>query len=180
MDFIGKQISIKRNGDETSIVILSFKDSTKNLLLLLWLFLWSVSGVIVFSQYFTTSDLNIKTVIIVWLAFWFYFEYKIFIAYLWRKQGKEIIKIKEGKFFYKKEVRGKEKAKEYSCEAIKNIRLIEIQENSFMESINNSYWTIAGERLSFDYLGAEMRFGFQLSEDDSKALLKIIKSKTGK
>jgi hypothetical protein len=177
MDFIGKQISINRQESVLSIVILSVKEKAKNIALLAWLFLWSVCGVIVFTQYFITSDLNIKAVIIVWLGFWIYFEYKIVRAYLWRKQGKELIKIKEGKMLYKKAISGKEKIKDFFLENIKNIRLIEIQENSFMEIIGNSYWTISGEKIAFDYLGSEIRLGLQLSDEDAKALIKLLKSK---
>jgi hypothetical protein len=177
MNLIGKQISIQKQEDTLSIVILSLKDNTKNLFLLVWLFVWSVCGVIVFTQYFTTTDLNVKSIIIVWLGFWVYFEYKIFRAYLWRKQGKELIKIKGDKMTYKKAISGREKTKEYFLENIKNLRIIDVPENSFMEIIGNSYWTISGEKIGFDYLGGEMRFGFELNNEDAKTFLKLLKSK---
>jgi len=179
MDYIGEQISIKKSENECSIVILSLKDKIKNILLFCWLFVWSVCGVIMFTQYFATINPDIKTVIIVWIGFWCYFEYKIIKAHLWRKYGKEIIKIKNGKFIYKKDISGKGKITEYDCEAIKNIRFIEPQENSFIENLNNSYWVIAGEKLAFDYFGNEIKFGFQLKNEDARALLKFIKNKTG-
>jgi hypothetical protein len=177
MNFIGEQISIVNSEKESRIVILSLKDKIKNILLFIWLFVWSVCGVIMITQYFATTNPDIKTVIIVWLGFWCYFEFKIAKAHLWRKTGKEIIKIKNGKLIYKKEVSHKGKTTEYDCETIKNLRVIEPKENSFMDTINNSYWVIGGEKLAFDYFGNEIKIGFQLKEEDAKALLKLLKSK---
>jgi len=34
-------------------------------------------------------------------------------------------------------------------------------------------------KLAFDYFGNEIKFGFQLKNEDAKALLKFIKNKTG-
>lgn len=175
MDYIGKRISIQQQGKDLSIVILAMQDKFKNTLLFVWFLLWSLSGIIILSQYFLLTDADTKTVLIVWMGFWAYFEYKIFTAYRWRKFGKEIIKIRDGKFWYKRDVSGKGKIKEYSIDFIKNLRYTEPQENSFFENFNDSYWVIANEKLSFDYHGAEIKFGLQLDESDGKALLKRIR-----
>lgn len=174
MEYIGKRISIKRTENELSIVILSLVNKLKNRFLFLWFILWSISGLIVLSQYFIMPDPNTKTAIIVWMGFWAYFEYKIFHAYLWRKSGKEKIKINDTKFLYKRDVSGRGKIKTYETDFIKDLRLIEPKENSFTESLNNSYWVIGGEKLAFDYYGKEIKFGLQLDETDAKALLKLI------
>ncbi|MES2139487.1 MAG: hypothetical protein V4511_07240 [Bacteroidota bacterium] len=174
MEYIGKRISIKRTENELSIVILSLINKVKNRFLFLWFILWSISGLIVLSQYFIMHDPNTKTAIIVWMGFWAYFEYKIFHAYLWRKSGKEKIKINDKKFLYKRDVSGRGKIKTYETDFIKDLRLIEPKENSFMEDLNNSYWVIGGEKLAFDYYGKEIKLGLQLDEVDAKALLKLI------
>ncbi|MCE9539899.1 MAG: hypothetical protein K8R85_11875 [Bacteroidetes bacterium] len=174
MEYIGKRISIKRTESELSIVILSLINKLKSRFLFLWFILWSISGIIVLSQYFIMHDPNTKTAIIVWMGFWAYFEYKIFHAYLWRKSGKEKIKINDKKLLYKRDVSGRGKIKTYEIDFIKDLRLIEPKENSFMEDLNNSYWVIGGEKLTFDYYGKEIKFGLQLDEADAKALLKLI------
>ena len=179
MDNIGNQISIKRSENELSIVISAFKDVAKNRLLFVWLMLWSICGIIVFTQYFSTINPDIKTVIIVWMGFWGYFEFKILKAYRWRQSGNEMIKIKNGKLSYKFNIAGKGKLTEFDCESIKNLRIIDKSDNAFLENINNSYWTIANEKLAFDYFGSEFKFAFQLQNEDAKALLKIIKNKIG-
>ncbi len=174
MVYIGKRISIKSSENEISIVIISLKEKTKNILLTIYLFLWSISGIIVFSQYLTVSDPNTKLAMLLWMAFWAYFEYKIFKAYMWRKFGVEKIKLRNGSFLYKRDRAGKGKIITFEFDFIKELRYVEPKENSFFENINNSYWVIAGERLAFDYYGREIKFGIQLDEADAKALLKLI------
>jgi len=178
MEYIGKRISIKKNENhELSIVILSSKDKIKNILLFAWFFAWTVSGIIVFTSYFSVTDQNTKIAIIVWLGFWAYFEFKAFKAFTWRKFGVERIKLKDGKLFYKRDVAGRGKIKVYDFNFIKDLKIIEPKESSFIENVNNSYWVIAGEKISFDYYGKEIKIGIQLEKADADELLKVIKKK---
>ena len=177
MDFIGKQISVKHSEKELSVVILSFKNKLKNALLFFWLFIWTICGIIVFTEYFLIVDYNSRALIIVWIGFWIYFEYKIFKAYMWRKLGKEKIKIRDGKFLYKRDVGGKGKIKIYEIDFMKGFRIIKKKEDSFFENLNNSYWAIAGDRLAFDYYGKEIKLGIQLDDADTKTLFNLIKKK---
>lgn len=176
MEYIGKRISIKKSETETSIVIVSQSDKKKNVLLFSWLLIWSISGIAVLSQYFVIPDQNTKVMLMVWLAFWVYFEYRIFQAFMWRKYGVEKIKLRENKFFYKRDAAGKGKVKGYEFDFIKDLRLTEAKENSFADSMNNSYWMIGGEKLAFDYYGKEIKFAMQIEQAEAVALLKFIKS----
>jgi len=177
MEYIGKRISIKRSEKEASIVILSTTDKIKKTILFIWFVLWSLGGVIVFTQYFLIKDEQTRIAILVWLGFWSYFEYKTFRAVRWRNSGLEKIKLRERKLFYKRDVGGRGKIHVYEFDFIKDLRLIDIKENSFFENLNNSYWVIAGEKISFDYYGKEIKLGLQLDEADSNALFKFIKNK---
>ena len=177
MEYIGKRISIQRKEAEASIVILSTADKTKNGWLTIWFILWTISGMIVFSQYFVMKEENEKVMLLVWLFFWAYFEYKIFKVFMWRKFGVEKIKIRNGKLQYKRDRAGKGKIREYQLNLIKDLRLIELKENSFADNLNQSYWVIAGERLVFDYEGKEIKLGLQLEEKDAELLLKEIRKK---
>jgi hypothetical protein len=176
MEYIGKRISIKRDEKGVSIVILSTSDKVKKVLLFSWFFLWTLSGVIVMSQYFLITDQQERIAVIVWMGFWGYFEYKTFKAVMWRSFGVEKIKLRDGKLLYKKDVSGKGKIKTYEFDFMKDFRIIE-QKEGFFEGLNNSYWVIAGEKLAFDYYGKEIKIGIQLDEADTKALYKVIKTK---
>ncbi len=115
--------------------------------------------------------------IIVWMGFWAYFEYKAFKAFLWRKYGVEKIKLHEGKLFYKRDVAGRGKVKVFDAEFIKDLRILEAKENSFLENVNNSYWVVGGEKIAFDHYGKEIKIGIQLEKQDADELIKLIKKK---
>ena len=175
MEYIGKQISIKRNDNGVSIVIVALAGKLKNNLLFACLFLWSVSGIIIMTQFFVTADQNTKAALMVWLAFWAYFEYVLFKAYMWRKYGVEKIKLRENKLLYKRDVAGKGKIKTYEIDFVKDLRILVPKGNSFADNMSNSYWSVGGERLAFDYYGKEIKFGFQLEQADAEALYKVLK-----
>src|SRR5437868_6110871 len=100
IETIGKRISVLKDDEVASFVILPTDANWKLYLLMAWLLLWTVSGFIVLANYFTLADSNVKLVVIMWMAFWAYFEFKIGKAFLFRKYGKEKIWIKGGKLFY--------------------------------------------------------------------------------
>ncbi|MCW3101624.1 MAG: hypothetical protein JWO09_64 [Bacteroidetes bacterium] len=176
MEYIGKRISIKRGDNETSIVIVSQSEKVKNILLFSWFFIWTVSGIVVMAQYFMIPDPNTKVMLMVWMAFWAYFEYRIFKAFMWRKYGVEKIKLRENKLFYKRDVAGKGKVKAYEFDFIKDLRIIEPKENSFADSMSTSYWLVAGEKIAFDYYGKEIRLALQVESAEAMALLKVIRA----
>lgn len=175
MEYIGKRISIKRSPTETSIVILSTADKSKKWVLLIWFILWTISGIVVMGQFFLIPDQNTKAALIGWLGFWAYFEYKTFKAVMWRSYGIEKIKLRENKLFYKRDVAGKGKINAYDFDFMKDFAIIELKENSLLDNLNNSYWVVAGERLTFDFQGKPVKFGIQLNEEDATALFKLIK-----
>ncbi|HSH65075.1 MAG TPA: hypothetical protein VLB84_04575 [Bacteroidia bacterium] len=177
MEYISKRISIKQKEQELSIVILSTVNKVKRTLLFCWFFLWSASGVIVFTQFFLIPDENTKVALIVWLGFWAYFEYKIFTAFMWRRFGVEKIKLKGNKLFYKRDVAGRGKIKVFEYEFIKDFRIIDKNDSSLMDSLNNSYWVVAGERIAFDYYGKEIKLGLQLDDEEAEGLFKLLNKK---
>ena len=64
-------------------------DKKKTNLLFLWLLAWTISGVIVIGNYFTIMQDKTKLLLIIWIAFWAYFEFKIVRVFMWKQFGKE-------------------------------------------------------------------------------------------
>ena len=87
------RIKITQKGNETIIEILPLRDAFKTRLLFSWLLVWTLCGILVFSQFFSNLSREEKLLMAVWMAFWAYFEYKISKVYVWRKNGSEKISI---------------------------------------------------------------------------------------
>ncbi|HVA98159.1 MAG TPA: hypothetical protein VNG53_04630 [Bacteroidia bacterium] len=175
MEQIGKRIFIEKSENNLHIEILASTDILKRNLLLGWLLIWTVLGVIMVSQYFALKDPNQKTFVIVYMAFWLYYEYKVGKTLRWRTSGKEVIDIKNGVFTMQKLISGKGKEETFDIKDIGELHLFEGREKGFFKSLNNSYWVIGFGTIAFDYDGSEIKFGLQLEEDEAKQLMKQVK-----
>lgn len=173
MEYISPRISVQKKSDVTSIVILASADNRKRNLLGLWLFAWTVCGVIVFMYFFRITDSKEKLMVFVWLCFWVYFEYMVAKAFRWRSSGVEKMKIKDGYLYMMREIGGKGKKKVYEIDVIKDLRRQD-EANDLKRTLNRSYWVVGGETLAFDYFGKSVRFGLQLDEKESSELLKTL------
>lgn len=174
MELLGKRISVVKEGDVASFVILPSDSKVKVYMLFAWLFLWTASGVVVAANY-SSMNANMKLVIIMWLAFWAYFEFKIGRAFLFRKFGKEKLWVKGGRLHYWRDIAGRGKKLEFDKELIKDIEVIEKDKKDFFASMNESFWVVGGESIIFSYGSKTYRFGIQLPEQEARELLRQIK-----
>jgi hypothetical protein len=177
MQKIGDRISILEKNNVFSVVIYGQYERWKTIAMLLWLFAWSVCGIIFLTYFFFLQDKQAKIYFIVLLSFWAYFEYRIAKALMWRRSGKEKLWIKDGVLHYQREVGGRGKTNTYQLETIQDLRMEEIKPTSWIENINDSFWVISGERLVFNHYGKAIRFALQLQENEAKQLLKLLKTK---
>ncbi|MBC7865475.1 MAG: hypothetical protein IAF38_21045 [Bacteroidia bacterium] len=111
-----------------------------------------------------------RTVLLVVICFWLYYEYRVSRAYTYRKFGHEKLWIKNGKLYFRKEINRRSKTKVYDIEFVKDFRLLEYNKNEFFQSMSRSFWTMAGESIAFDFHSKIIRFGIQLSEKESKQI----------
>ena len=176
MKIISERVSTVTNDKVFSLVILPTVDKRKLWILFFWLFAWTICGVIVFANYFRINNADAKTFIIVYLSFWFYFEYKIARAFLWKKFGKEKLWIRGGTLYYQREVSGKGKIKEFDINLITEFDYIELDHVSFADNFNQSFWVKGGERIEFECQGKIIRLGMQLDDKEAREILKEIKS----
>ncbi|MEI8135945.1 MAG: hypothetical protein WCH21_01315 [Bacteroidota bacterium] len=174
MKVLGDRISILKKEGLLSIVILTTVDKKKLGILFLWLFAWTVCGVIVFINYFKLQNQAAKIFLIGYMAFWAYFEFKIVRAFIWKKNGKEKLWIQDGIVYYQREVNKKGKIKEYNISLIDDFKIIDLSNTSLADTINQSFWIKGGERLEFISQGIAVRFAMQVSDEEARALFNEI------
>ncbi|MHB8258719.1 MAG: hypothetical protein ACYDCN_00260 [Bacteroidia bacterium] len=172
---IGNRISTLKAHGVSSFVIIPTATNWKLHLLFIWLLLWTVSGIIVAGNYFTLTNTNTKIMIVVWLGFWAYFEFRIGRSFIFKKFGKEKIWIKQGKLTYWRDIAGRGKQIAFDKDLIKDLQLIEKNKRDFFQFMNESFWVMGGESISFGYGAKTYRLGVQLNEEDAKELLKQLR-----
>jgi hypothetical protein len=175
IEVIGKRISTLKADGVSSFVIIPTAANWKLHLLLAWIFVWTLSGCIVIGNYFTLTNTNIKLVVIIWLGFWAYFEFRTVKAFVFKKYGKEKIWVKGSTFNYWRDVAGRGKKLEFETDLIKDLQLIEKNKKDFFQFMNDSFWVVGTESIVFTYGAKTYRMGVQLEEADAKELLKQIK-----
>jgi hypothetical protein len=174
MKVIGERVSILEKDDVFSLVILPTTDKRKLALMFFWLLAWSVCGVIVFVNLFKIQGRDAKLFVAVYLTFWFYYEFKIAKAFIWKRWGKEKLWVKKGVLYYQREVQGKGKIQEFNLELVNNFDIIE-SSGGFAEALANSFWVKGNERLEFQSQSKAIRFGLQLNDEEAKKILKELK-----
>lgn len=168
---ISKRSSVLIKDQVFSLVILPTDDKKKTNLMFLWLLGWSVSGVIVIANYFTLTQEKAKLMLIVWLAFWAYFEFKIIRVYMWKRFGKEKLWIKNGTLQYQQDINGKGKIKEFDLNLISEFSLVAITAGSIADTFSQTFWVKGGERIEFTCQSKIIKFGMQLTDDEANKII---------
>lgn len=174
MEFIGERISFLNKESETSIVISSTHKKLSAYLMLLWLIAFAVCvGYIIYFLSGSDSKKD-KLFVVILVAFWMYYVFKAYRSALWRFKGLEVIKIMKGKFIYKKGIKGKGKAYSYEIRHISDLQIKDVK-GSIAEVITSVDFMEMKEKIAFRYFDKNIRFGYNLNENDSKELFKLIK-----
>ncbi|MEQ8908752.1 MAG: hypothetical protein RIC95_06140 [Vicingaceae bacterium] len=171
---MAQRISTEKKADGLLIKIKAYRDEDKQKLLTVWLGAWTLCGLAIISQLFTEVDRELKTLIIVFFAFWGYFEYLVVKAFRWRKSGEEQFFITEENLQYGRTYNNRGFLKPYRKDLINKLRTIDGETNTFVRVFSDSYWVIGGERLAFSAGGKVIPCGLRLTDKESKKLLKLV------
>lgn len=169
-----ERINISKKDNKLEIEIKALKNETKQKILLVWIILFSGCGLAIFSQFFFDYDKLIKIFFAIYIVFWMFFEFKVIYAYRWRNTGIEKIVINNSKIILIKEIGDRGITQILNIKEISNLRLFEIEESSFLKSINSSYWNINKYSLAFDYQGKPIPFAIDMDKNEAKKLLREI------
>ena len=169
-----ERININKGDNKLEIEIKALKNETKQKILLVWIILFSGCGLAIFSQLFFDYDKFIKLFFAIYLVFWMFFEFKVIYAYRWRNAGIEKIVINTTEIILIKEIGNRGITQILNMNEISNLRFFEIDESSFLKSINSSYWNINKYSLAFDYQGKPIPFAIDMDKNEAKKLLREI------
>ena len=174
IQLISKRSSVLIKDGVFSLVILPTEDKKKTNLLFLWLLAWTISGFIVIGNYFTITQDKAKLLLIIWIAFWAYFEFKIIRVFMWKRFGKEKLWIKNGLLLYKEDINGRGKIKEFDLNLISNLELITLTNGSIADTFSQTFWVKGGERIQFTCQSKVIKFGMQLADDEAKKIISAL------
>jgi hypothetical protein len=174
--FIGKRISVRRSKDQLSIEITQQIERWQEAMLIAWLAAWSFCGVYFILYAIMAADTTQRVFFFLLTSAWLYFFVRITKVFIWRKIGKELITLTNGKLILKNAFGKRGKSEEFAYHNIFKLGLVKGDPTSFLNFLDDSFWIIGGDRVGFNYNGQKIRLGKQLSINDSELLVRVIES----
>lgn len=169
-----KRVKISQEKEGTLIVIKAYHDKSKQFVFGLWIIAWTLCGLAICSQLFLDSNEDLKSMLLIFTAFWFYFEFKAIKAWRWRRSGEEKVLITESDIHYGRTYNNRGFLKPFNLNQTNPVRIVEETDNAFSKTIANAYWNLGGERLFFSNKGKLIYFGMRLNEKEANKVMKAI------
>ncbi|MFZ1685846.1 MAG: hypothetical protein WAU70_00375 [Flavobacteriales bacterium] len=177
MERISDRVSVERSKDRMTVVISARLARAKEGLLMAWVLMWTVCGGVFIHQFATLPSGSMRAFMLGMCAFWLFYELRIGRTLLWRMKGFEIWRVKDGILTIKDSIFGYGKAHDWFTANIKDLGFVPIDRNDWRMQFTDSFWTMAGERLTFTHLEKRVAFGKGLSDEEASALVKILKDR---
>jgi hypothetical protein len=168
------RIKYVESENKLEVTIKALLDEKKQQLLLIWITLFTICGILLFSQVFGDYENTTLLFFGVYMAFWLFFEFKVIYAYRWRKLGVEHIILEQNQLTLIKEIGKRGITQQFDLDKIKKVERFDSGENAFFKSMNTSYWNINKYSLSFKIEENLIPFAIDLNEEEAKKILKKI------
>lgn len=174
--FIGKRISVQRSKEDIVITITQQIQRWQEALLIGWLMAWTFCGVVFIKYAIQTTVMSDRVFFIICSSLWLYFFVKIVKVFMWRKGGREIIRLSKGKIEIINAYWKRGLPETFMMRNIFKLGLIKRDPGNFLAFLDDSFWIIGGERVGFSHSGTKIRFGKQLELKDAELLVRVIES----
>lgn len=180
MKWLNKQVSMLKEKDVLSFVIVPQMKKWEEALLVAWITMWYVCGGVI-AYNFYTLDKEQKLFVFVFFIFWAYYAYKITRIFFWKKKGAELIRVKEGELQYKQSIWKFGKLKRYPVANIEKIETTPAPEKGFLANIENSFfWTMGTPTLLIQYKGKYLKLAYIANKEVQEQVFNLLKDRFGK
>ncbi|PCJ27366.1 MAG: hypothetical protein COA97_03610 [Flavobacteriales bacterium] len=173
---MSSRIQIIKGDERLEIIVKAFYDDTKQKILLAWIVLFSLCGLAILSQFFQDYDAGTKVFFGIYVAFWFFFEFKVIYAYRWRKYGEEKIIVENSQFSLIKTIGSRGVTQRFNIDEIKKIDFYKDANGGFVKSMNTSYWNINKYHLVLTLDKSIIPFAIDIETKEAKRILNELRS----
>ncbi len=174
MEFISERVSVERKTDGLSVVISARLPRWQEALLVTWMIAWMICGAFYAHETAVLPPGDKRSFYLLFMLGWAWIAFRIGRVGLWRMKGFELVRLKEGILTLKNSIFGYGKARDYFVENIQRFGPLEIDERSWKWQMNDSFWVMGGERLSFEHRGQRVVFGKGLTKDEAERIASVL------
>lgn len=172
--FIGKRISVVRSKEDIVITITQQIARWQEALLVGWLLAWTFCGAVFIKYAIQTTVFSDRVFFIVCSSLWAYFFVKIIKVFLWRRGGREVIRISKGQLTIMNAYWKRALPEVFYMRNIFKLGIIKRDPGNFLAFLDDSFWIIGGDRVGFSYSGTKIRLGKQLELKDAEMLVRVL------
>lgn len=170
---IGDRITYAWHEDALTIIIDQAIPRSRRLMLESWFLAWlGVGGATAMEMAGATgSD---RTFFLVFMAFWVFFAFRVLKVILWRRIGREMVRITAEGMSVKNAFNDLGRARFFIKDNIKKMEVVQRDPTKFMQNLDQSFWIMGGDSLQFTYLRGRFVLGKQLDNKSAAQLAKLI------
>ena len=177
---IGERILVSSQGDRWIATIASTIPTWQRQSLEIWFGAWMGLGAMLAYGVYTYPGSE-RNFYLICMGFWAFFALKAYRAVRWRRTGVEVIQLnKEGLEFRLDHGPKKGQPNYHQLKSIEQAIVPEPNPRSFMESMEQQFWVVGGERIHLQIGGKTHVFGKQLPLRDAQLLAKEFNKKVQK
>lgn len=167
---IGERVEFTRSKTGIKVVVHQKVEAWKMSVLAAWFTAWTFCGCVFIYFLSQAETQGERTMLMISLALWVYFEFKVGRVLMWRWKGKEIIEITNGELHIENRVMRARKPKVFQIRHIHKFAPAKDNKRNFFAFLDESFWIMGGDRFEFSYMKKKFVMGKFLSDKDVRSL----------
>ena len=172
---IGERIQFKRSPAELQVVITQQIPRHKEAIFFAWIVaLFCALFAFIYLWLTSPSESDQRIFFAVGSAFVTFFVVRYGKVFLWRRMGKEMIRIREEELTIRNAIGSSGRPQVFQTDNIRKFGVIPYDFTKFGQFMDRAFWEMGGETLGFEHFKSKIRFGKQLEEKEAKQLARVI------
>ncbi|MBN31280.1 MAG: hypothetical protein CL845_04705 [Crocinitomicaceae bacterium] len=170
---IGDRITYAWHENALTIIIRQRIPRSQQIVLEGWFFAWLCVGGAT-SMEMADATGSDRTFFLIFMAFWVFFAFRVLKVILWRRIGKEMVRITAEGMSVKNSFNNLGRARFFVKNNIKKMEVIQRDKTNFTQNLDQSFWIMGGDSLQFTYFRRHFVLGKQLDNKSAVKLAKLI------
>jgi hypothetical protein len=170
---LGERITYAWHDDSLTVIINQRIPKAQLFMLQAWLLAWLGVGAATALEMGKSTGSD-RTFFLIFMAFWAFFAFRVLKVILWRRVGREMIRVSAEGMSVKNAFGDWGRARFFLKDNILKMEVMRRDPSKFMQNLDQSFWIMGGDSLQFSYMRGRFVLGKQLDAQSAGALAKLI------
>ena len=171
---IGTRTTWMQHPDALTVVITQEVPARTFLMLAAWYAGWWLAGAGMAYGAATAATSDERMFLVICLAFWAFFAVRIGKVLVWRRIGRETLRVRSGELTYKRAWGTWGRAHVFDLQDVSRLEVVKRDPRKFLDVLDIEPWIIGGESLRLRYRGRSVPLALQLDAREAQALAAVL------